>query len=76
MSEKSRTVAADFRMPEEMWLRIEGLLPKFRKSKKGGRPRLEWRQVIDGIFYVLRTGCQWKALPPEFESGCSAHRYF
>jgi transposase len=76
MSENSRTVAADFRMPEEMWLRVEGLLPKFRKSKKGGRPRLEWRQVIDGIFYVLRTGCQWKALPPEFGSGSSAHRYF
>ena len=41
MSEKNRTVVADFRMPEEMWLRVDGLLPKFRKSKKGGRPRLE-----------------------------------
>jgi transposase len=69
-------VAAEFRMPEAMWNRIEGLLPKFRKSRKGGRPRLDWRQVLDGIFYVLRTGCQWKALPPEFGSGSSAHRYF
>lgn len=76
MTTEGRTVAANFRMPEEMWNRLEGLLPKFRKSKKGGRPRLDWRQVLDGIFYVLRTGCQWKALPPEFGSGSSAHRYF
>jgi transposase len=76
MPAEGRTVAPEFRMPDEMWIRIEGLLPKFRKSKKGGRPRLEWRNVLDGIFYVLRTGCQWKALPPEFGSGSSAHRYF
>jgi transposase len=37
---------------------------------------LEWRRVIDGIFYVLRTGCQWKAAPREFGSGSSLHRYF
>lgn len=76
MPAEGRAVAPEFRMPDEMWIRIEGLLPKFRKSKKGGRPRLEWRNVLDGIFYVLRTGCQWKALPPEFGSGSSAHRYF
>ena len=76
MSKSNKVVDANFRMPDEMWYRIEGLLPQFPKSKKGGRPRLEWRQVLDGIFYVLRTGCQWKALPREFGSGSSAHRYF
>lgn len=76
MTTEGRTVASEFRIPDAMWIRIEGLLPKFRKSRKGGRPRLDWRQVLDGIFYVLRTGCQWKALPPEFGSGSSAHRYF
>ena len=30
----------------------------------------------NGIFYVLRTGCQWKAAPKEFGSGSSLHRYF
>ena len=34
------------------------------------------RQVMDGIFYVLRTGCQWKALPREYGSGSTVHRYF
>lgn len=72
----SKSVDAKFRMPDEMWTRVEGLLPKFRRSRKGGRPRVSWRQVLDGIFYVLRTGCQWKALPREFGSGSTAHRYF
>jgi len=31
---------------------------------------------MDGIFYVLRTGCQWKAVPQEFGSGSTIHRYF
>jgi putative transposase len=32
--------------------------------------------VLTGILYVLRTGCQWNALPKEFGSGKTAHRYF
>lgn len=69
-------VDAKFRLPEALFERMEVLLPKFRRSKKGGRPRLGWRTVLDGIFYVMRTGCQWKAVPPEFGSGSSLHRYF
>jgi transposase len=34
------------------------------------------RQVANGIFYVLATGCQWKALPREFGSGSTVHAYF
>jgi putative transposase len=37
---------------------------------------LELRRVANGIFYVLRTGCQWKASPREFGSGSFLHRYF
>ncbi len=32
--------------------------------------------MLDGIFYVLRTGCSWKAAPREFGSASSLHRYF
>jgi putative transposase len=51
-------------MPEKMWQRFEPLLPRYRRSPKGGRPRVNLRRVANGIFYLLRTGCQWKALPP------------
>jgi putative transposase len=65
-----------WRIPDELWQRLELLLPRRRRSRKGGRPPLDYRQVMDGIFYVLRTGCQWKAVPKGFGSGSSLHRYF
>ena len=34
------------------------------------------RNVVTGILYVLRTGCQWKAMPAEFGSGSAIHAYF
>ena len=70
------SVDKQWRMPDELWERMEMLLPKRRRSRKGGRPPLPLRKVADGIFYVLRTGCQWKAAPREFGSGSSLHRYF
>jgi transposase len=76
MATSRATVVADFRIPEALWARIQPLLPRVRRSRKGGRPPLPQRQVLDGIFYVLRTGCQWKAAPPEFGSGTSLNRYF
>jgi transposase len=73
---EQKQVAEAWRLPDELWQKVEPLLPKYRSSRKGGRPRLPVRQVMNGIFYVLRTGCQWKAAPPEFGSGSSLHRYF
>lgn len=41
---------------------IEPLLPP---AKPGGRPRTtDMRRLLDGLFYVVRTGCQWRHLPP------------
>lgn len=71
-----KRVTAAWRMPDEMWKRIEPLLPRLRRSRKGGRPWIDNRRIADGIFYVLRTGCQWKAVPPEFGSGSTLHRRF
>ena len=61
---------------DALWERIEPLLPVYKQSCKGGRPRLPLRNVAAGIFYVLRTGCQWKAMPGEFGSGSAIHAYF
>ncbi len=70
------SVAPDWRMSDAMWARIEPLLPRMPKQPKGGRPWIEQRNIADGIFYVLRTGCQWKAAPREFGSGSTLHRRF
>lgn len=69
------TVVEAFRIPDALWERVGPLLPKVRRSPRGGRPRLPYRQVLDGIFYVLRTGSHWEAVPPEFGPGGRLHRY-
>lgn len=63
-------------IPDALWERIEPLLPSYKPSCKGGRPRLAMRRVVAGILYVLKTGCQWKAMPREFGSGSAIHAYF
>jgi len=65
-----------WQIPEALWQRMEPLLPKYRASRNGGRPRVNLRAVANGIFYLLRTGCQWKALPRGFGSPSTVHRYF
>src|SRR5215210_3954133 len=51
-----------FRVPRPLWRKIKKDLPKRTKkeTKRGGRPRVSERAVINGIWYVLWTGCQWK----------------
>ena len=66
----------DYRMPDEMWELMEEILPSYGQSSKGGRPRADLRGVADAIFYRLRTGCQWNAIPPELAPGSTAHDYY
>jgi transposase len=70
---------------DEFWKEVEPLIPekqrdadkKYRRKPGGGRKPIESRKVFEGIFYVLRTGIQWKALPKErFGSPSAIHRYF
>jgi transposase len=63
-------------IPDALWDRIDLVLPMYKQSRQGGRPRLPLRQVVSGILYVLQTGCQWKAMPREFGSGSAIHAYF
>jgi transposase len=64
-------------LPIEIWEFMEPLLPiKNKNPKLGGRPPVNLFKVASGIFYVLSTGVQWKAVPKEFGSGSTIHRYF
>jgi len=62
-------------VPDTFWERVKPLLPPPRPRPRGRKP-LDQRQVLNGVLYVLRTGCQWKMLPREYGSGSSCHRYF
>ncbi len=46
-------------------LKIELPLPK-NKSSKGGRPNENLLEIINAIFYVVKEGCSWRALPHDF----------
>lgn len=63
-------------IPEELWDRIEVWIPKPKRRRKRGRPRVSNRRVMHGIVYRLRTGCQWDAIPAEFGSPSTCYRRF
>jgi putative transposase len=65
-------------MPDALWVQIEPLLPPRKPHPLGcHRPRVADHKAMDAIFFVLRTGCQWNALPKEtYGSGKTAHCYF
>lgn len=58
---------------DAIWAEIAPLLPPERPKPEGGRPRMPDRPSMAAIFYVLRTGCQWKALPRAMGSGSTVH---
>jgi transposase len=62
--------------PDELWDKIVTVLPREKPENAVGRPIVPFRKVMDGVMYVLRTGCQWKMLPREYGSGSTCHRRF
>ena len=53
-----------FRVSDSLWAALQPLLPEHPNTHRfgGGRPRVPDRRCADAIFFVLRTGGQWKAL--------------
>ena len=76
MNRQPRDIGASFRLPDALWERIRPLLPVEGPKPKGGRPRNDDRKMLDGIFYVLRTGIQWQALPRQIGAGSCVHEWF
>jgi transposase len=57
------------------WNVLKGLMPK--KKTKRGRPReVEYRTVLNAVFYVNKEGCQWRAVPKEYCPWQTAYHYF
>src|ERR1700758_622822 len=56
------------------WTLVAPLIPP---AKRGGRPRsVDVREVLNGIFYVLSTGCQWEAMPKDLPPKSTVWAYF
>jgi transposase len=68
-----RTQSYPSDVTDAQWSLIEPRLPLY----SGGRPRkTNLRDVVDGILYLLRTGCQWRYLPKDFPPQSTVWRYF
>ena len=64
----------DTDLNDREWLLLEPLIPL---EKHGGRHRsLDIREVVNAIFYVLRTGCAWRLLPHDFPAWQTVYGYF
>lgn len=59
---------------EEEWTEMAALIPP---ARRGGRKRtVDIREVLNGLLYVLSTGCQWRAIPKEFPPRSTIFYYF
>lgn len=66
--------AYESNISDEQWELIKALIPA---AKTGGRPRTaDLRLIIDTIFYVCRTGCQWRFIPGDLANKSITYYYF
>jgi transposase len=69
-----RTAHGD--MTDEEWELIADLVAPYWSPGSMGRPvKVDRRRVVDAIFYVVATGCQWRALPGSYPNWNTVHRY-
>lgn len=64
------------RLTKEQWKHIQPYIPKASVTARGGRPRYEDRAILQGIFWVLRTGCPWRQIPSHYGSPATCWRRF
>lgn len=61
-------------LTDKQWEKIKPLIPP---PKSGGRPReVDMREVFNGIFYLVRSGCSWRMLPNDLPPWGTVHYYY
>lgn len=61
-------------LTDEEWRHVAPLIPR---AKSGGNKRhVDLRSVVDGLMYILGTGCQWRAIPKDLVPRSTVHGYF
>jgi len=66
----------DFRSSDDLWALFSLVIPPDPPSGRRGRPKVEARRCFDAIFYILRTGAQWRAIPRDVCAHSTAHDRF
>lgn len=64
-------------LTDEQWELIRPHIPRSKSgTRKGGRPPVDVRVVVNGLIYLTRTGCQWRMLPRDFGPWPTVHHYY
>lgn len=71
---KDQPLPTIWRVPDELWYRIEPILLELDPPYDTGAKRIDQRAALDAIIYRLRSGVQWNQLPKEFPDDSSVHR--
>ena len=61
-------------LTDDEWAYVEPLIPSARPG--GGKRRVDMRAVMNGVMYILSTGCQWRYIPKDFPPRSTLHDYF
>jgi len=56
------------------WAHVEPLIPPARRG--GNRRHVDVREVVNGLMYILSTGCQWRAIPKDLPPRSTLYDYF
>src|SRR5581483_9640019 len=61
-------------LSDGQWLLVEPMIPP---ARPGGRPReADMREVLNGLLYLSRTGCQWRAIPHDLPNKSTVRHYY
>ena len=64
-------------LTDEQWAIVEPMIPPAQQSPRGGRPRqVDMREVLNTLFYLNRSGCQWDMLPHDLLPKSTVYDYF
>jgi len=64
-------------LTDEQWAILEPMIPPAKQSNRGGRPRtVDMREVLNTLFYLNRSGCQWDMLPHDLLPKSTVYDYF
>ncbi len=61
-------------LTDDEWGLVEPLIPPGKTG--GGKRRVNMREVVNGLLYILSTGCQWRAIPKDLPPKSSVYDYF
>src|SRR5882762_10463032 len=61
-------------LTDEEWAQVEPLIAPARRG--GNKRTVSVREVVNGLMYILSTGCQWRAIPKDLPPRSTVHDYF